>query len=149
MTSGLPCRAESKEVYGIMPKKGENIRKRKDGRWEARYVAGRQPDGGARMASVYGRTYREAKAKKEAALRAARKEPPAAQDRGQATYSQVLDGFLNSHRYQVKESTYTHYVDVIESHIRPSLGRVRMAQLGPTQIERFTAQKLERGRKDG
>lgn len=149
MTSGLPCRAESKEVYGIMPKKGENIRKRKDGRWEARYVAGRQPDGGARMASVYGRTYREAKAKKEAALRAARKEPPAAQDRGQATYSQVLDGFLNSHRYQVKESTYTHYVDVIESHIRPSLGRVRMAQLGPAQIERFTAQKLERGRKDG
>ena len=68
--------AESKEVYGIMPKKGENIRKRKDGRWEARYVAGRQPDSGARMASVYGRTYREAKAKKEAALRAARKEPP-------------------------------------------------------------------------
>ena len=114
-----------------MPKKGENIRKRKDGRWEARYVAGRQPDGGARMASVYGRTYREAKAKKEAALRAARKEPPAAQDRGQTAYSQVLDGFLNSHRYQVKESTYTHYVDVIESHIRPSLGRVQDGPAGP------------------
>ena len=33
-----------------MPKRGENIYKRKDGRWEGRYIRGRSPSGGA----VYG-----------------------------------------------------------------------------------------------
>ena len=28
-----------------MPRKGENIRKRKDGRWEARYEKSRDPNG--------------------------------------------------------------------------------------------------------
>lgn len=31
-----------------MPKRGENIRKRKDGRWEARFIAGRDCNGKAR-----------------------------------------------------------------------------------------------------
>lgn len=30
-----------------MPRKGENIRKRSDGRWEARYIKGYQTDGKA------------------------------------------------------------------------------------------------------
>lgn len=30
-----------------MPKRGENIWKRKDGRWEARYIKGRDPKGKA------------------------------------------------------------------------------------------------------
>lgn len=36
-----------------MSRHGENIRKRKDGRWEARYVKGRDPRGKALYASVY------------------------------------------------------------------------------------------------
>ena len=46
-----------------MARKGENIYKRKDGRWEGRYGAGRLPDGRARYRSVYGKTYREVKEK--------------------------------------------------------------------------------------
>ena len=37
-----------------MPRRGENIYKRKDGRWEGRYICGRKPDGRARYISVYG-----------------------------------------------------------------------------------------------
>ncbi len=46
-----------------MTKCGENIRKRKDGRWEGRYV--RTPGKGSksRIHSVYGRSYKEAKKK--------------------------------------------------------------------------------------
>ena len=40
-----------------MPKTGENIYKRKDGRWEARFISGRKPDGRAKYMSVYARTY--------------------------------------------------------------------------------------------
>ena len=46
-----------------MSKKGENIYKRKDGRWEARYIRGYQPDGKAIYGYCYAATYAGAKEK--------------------------------------------------------------------------------------
>ena len=46
-----------------MPRKGENIFKRKDGRWEARYIL-RYENGKAKYRYLYGATYREAKEKR-------------------------------------------------------------------------------------
>ena len=43
--------------------KGENIFKRKDGRWEARYIKGYEVSGKIKYGFCYGRTYREAKEK--------------------------------------------------------------------------------------
>lgn len=43
--------------------KGENIFKRRDGRWEARYIKGRDPAGKIKYGFCYGKTYREAKEK--------------------------------------------------------------------------------------
>lgn len=40
-----------------MPKRGENIYRRRDGRWEGRYWVGRKPDGRGIYRSVYGRRY--------------------------------------------------------------------------------------------
>lgn len=36
-----------------MPRKGENIYKRKDGRWEGRYIKSRTPAGKANYGYVY------------------------------------------------------------------------------------------------
>ena len=44
-------------------KRGENIYKRKDGRWEGRYIKERSADGKARYAYVYGKSYADAKQK--------------------------------------------------------------------------------------
>lgn len=44
-----------------MPRRGENIRKRKDGRWEGRYIKGRKPDRTAIWGYIYGHTYTEVK----------------------------------------------------------------------------------------
>ena len=46
-----------------MPKRGENIRKRKDGRWEGRYKKLPISNGKSKYASVYGKTYKEVKEK--------------------------------------------------------------------------------------
>ena len=46
-----------------MPRKGENIYKRKDGRWEGRYLKSRTPEGKAKYGYVYAKTYREVKNK--------------------------------------------------------------------------------------
>ena len=53
-----------------MPKKGENIRKRKDGRWEGRYKKGIKENGKILYGSVYGKSYREVKEKIQIALSA-------------------------------------------------------------------------------
>ena len=40
-----------------MPRRGENIYKRKDGRWEGRYIRGRTPAGKAEYGYVYAKSY--------------------------------------------------------------------------------------------
>ena len=45
-----------------MPRRGDNIRKRTDGRWEGRYPV-TSADGKKRYLSVYGKSYREVKEK--------------------------------------------------------------------------------------
>ena len=39
--------------------KGENIFRRRDGRWEARYIKGRELSGKIKYGYCYGKTYRE------------------------------------------------------------------------------------------
>ena len=51
-----------------MPRKGKNIRKRKDGRWEARYEKCRDQNGRIQYGYLYGRTYEAVKKKKLAVL---------------------------------------------------------------------------------
>ena len=46
-----------------MPRRGENIYKRKDGRWEGRYIKSRSTIGKAVYGYVYARTYMEVKEK--------------------------------------------------------------------------------------
>lgn len=46
-----------------MSRKGENIYKRKDGRWEGRYVKSKSPSGKTQYGYVYAKTYRDAKEK--------------------------------------------------------------------------------------
>ena len=46
-----------------MPRKGENIYKRKDGRWEGRYKKGRSGTGKTSYGYVYAKTYREVRAR--------------------------------------------------------------------------------------
>lgn len=45
-----------------MARRGENIYKRKDGRWEGRYKSGVKENGTAKYSSIYGKTYAEVKA---------------------------------------------------------------------------------------
>ena len=48
-----------------MPRRGENIFRRKDGRWEARYVKAISTNNKKLYGSVYASTYTEVKQKRE------------------------------------------------------------------------------------
>ena len=52
-----------------MPRKGENIYYRKDGRFEGRFICGKKPDVKPKFLYAYGKTRREVRKKLKKAIR--------------------------------------------------------------------------------
>lgn len=125
-----------------MPRKGENITKRKDGRWEARVIKGYDCNGKAQYAYLYGRSYSEAKEKKIAFLRHSDEN---SQQNGKVLLNSVLSEFLLYHQNKSKESTVAQYKRIIDLHIRPQLGNLQLQEITPFQIESYTHYKLNHG----
>ena len=118
--------------------KGENIFRRKDGRWEARYRKGYTPAGKIRYGYCYGKTYAEAKEKVnrcKAAL-AAGCPPPA---NGRNRFSWYCGQWLESKRGAVKESTYIKYISVVDKYIRPRLGSLYPLAITSAAVGKFSA----------
>ncbi len=131
-----------------MAKTGENIYKRKDGRWEGRYIKLYDAGGKPKYGYVYAGTYAEAKQK----LSEHRCHIPAADDisnRTNARYNDILTAWLQSSRTNIKESTFAIYSQIIDSHIRPGLGGYPLGKISTRLIESFLQQKLQAGRLDG
>ena len=128
-----------------MPKKGENVRRRKDGLWEGRYPCGMICDGRTKYASVYARSYAEVKEK----LLTAKTKPKQLEATCKKTYSDVLLEWLEVQALSVKPSTYVKFRNLINGHISPSLGGLLLEQMSTTGITRFIQDKAERGRLDG
>lgn len=125
-----------------MPRKGENITKRKDGRWEARVIKGYDCNGKAQYAYLYGRSYSEAKEKKIAFLRHSDEN---SQQNGKVLLNSVLSEFLLYHQNKSKESTVAQYKRIIDLHIRPQLGNLQLQEITPFRIESYTHYKLNHG----
>lgn len=128
-----------------MPRRGDNIRKRKDGRWEARYIKDDYTDPARKYGSVYGKTYQEAKEKRDLIIRYGQQRPQV----GGVMFKDILEAWQASNRVRLKEASISRYQNLIDSHILPELGTKRMGQLSATVINRFLATKLEKGRLDG
>ena len=109
----------------ILGRHGENIRKRKDGRWEARYIMGYDEHGKAQYKYLYGKTYYEVRDLKNRMMseKATRKSLDNTSNM-KITFGQLLDDWLLSIRQDVKESTYSRYVFLIRKHILPELGNL-------------------------
>lgn len=144
-----------------MGRHGENIHKRKDGRWEARYITGYDLNGKARYKYLYGKTYYEARELKNqlesqqsihnsSAINHPKNNT--AKDTGKdirMTFGELLNDWLISIKPDVKESTYAKYVFLAEKHILPELGNIPLTHLNTETIETFTSMKLANGRLKG
>lgn len=134
-----------------MGRKGENIRKRNDGRWEARIICGYDSSGKARYRSVYGRTYQEVREKRTMLLASdagIRDGKAAAQNKLKITFRELMQEWLDSRRGLVKESTIVHYSDLLEKHLLPELGGCYISSLTADSLDSFLLQKLRSGRLD-
>ena len=131
-----------------MSKKGENIRKRKDGRWEGRYKRGRKENGELIYGSVYGKTYREVKEKMRVAMTVPKDvKPPIAS--AEMTFAILLRKWQESNEIRLKGGTKTRYENLINSHIIPELGELKLSEISATTINGFLTTKLMKGRLDG
>ncbi len=91
-----------------MPRRGVNIYKRKDGRWEGRIQKGKL-GGRRRYQSVYGATYAEAKMKMEA-LKA---DGPAKGPGGRCTLGEAAGIWLKERSPHWKRTTYATYHNIV------------------------------------
>lgn len=131
-----------------MPRRGENIRKRKDGRWEARYIKCYGSDGKALYGSVYGKTYFEVKKRQTETMERLSANALSLRDH-EVTVREVLFLWLNSNRLKLKDQTYAKYLYLIETHIIPILGNIKIKKLESVTINNFLFEKSENGRLDG
>lgn len=129
-----------------MSKRGDNIHKRKDGRWEGRYYKGRKPDGSIMYGSIYAKSYREVKIK----LSEIAKEIPQQmmQSSSQKTFGEVLELWLDNNRIRLKGGTINKYRNLIDAHIMSELGAMKVTDITSTVINNFLTQKLRSGRID-
>lgn len=124
-----------------MPKRGENIYKRKDGRWEGRYIRGRSPSGRAEYGYVYAGSYRECRTKRQKCLDACQKAPMKASS---LTLDQAAERFLADKQDKLKQSTLARYAYMLEHYILPAFGAILICQLTANQISDFLL-RLQKG----
>ena len=112
-----------------MSRRGDNIRKRKDGRWEGRYYSLDIVSGKRRCHSVYARTYTDTKKKLITAknntlsMQTAQKESERNVDYDQnLTLDDIADKWLQEIHKKRKYSTYIKYSNVYHAHIQSELG---------------------------
>lgn len=128
-----------------MPRRGENIYKRKDGRWEGRYIVDRRPDGRAIYHSIYGPTYGEVRQKLKTQQEAHHKRLL----RGCTMTVKELFTHWQEENGQIKPTTRERYRALIEKHIQPELGAYRVCDLTEELLKLFVEKKLKSGRLDG
>lgn len=127
-----------------MPKRGEHIHKRKDGRWEGRYKSGTNEFGKTTYSSVYGKTYSEVKKKmNDISQRKLLEEVSIGRER---TFREALLLWKETNKIKYKGSTEAKYDYLIERHILPELGDYKLSKITTLVLNDFMNRKLERGR---
>ena len=125
-----------------MARKGENIYKRKDKRWEARYIKGYHSDGRAKYGYCYAVSYSEVKKKVYAAKAALLTDISKSDISKKRRFTCYCDEWLLMNRTRVKESTYVKYNTVIQNHIKPKLGGCLVQALSSLIVEQFSYELL-------
>ena len=123
-----------------------NLRKRKDGRWEGRYTAGRDPETGkAIYKNVLGKPQAEAKAKLKQAIEEAKGLDAAKV--GRYTVGQWMDvWFENYARVKVRPSSHQTYRGYLENHIKPNIGQIPLEKVTSLELQKFYKKLLSSGR---
>lgn len=114
------------------------ITKRKDGRWQGQYVAGRDPKTGSlRRYTIYGKTQKEVAEKLRSATSAIDK--GTFQEPSKITLSEYAQEFLKHCAINLTHYTQRSYTLALKNHILPVIGDIRLTELTHRQIQSFVS----------
>ena len=119
-----------------MARRGENIYKRKDGRWEGRYKVGN-----GKYRSVYGKSYSEVKAE----LLKLKAVPVSVVPSGNMTVRTLFEEWLSAVKLRVKSSTYANYQMKVDKNILPEFGGFSYNSLTVQMLNLFILKELDSG----
>lgn len=122
----------------MMCKRGENIYKRRDGRYEGRYMIEKKPDGKVRYGYIYSRKYTEVKR-----LLTEKRNMYLDRSRTDGSHSPCMSCWAkewqNRARYRnLKPSSRQKYDQMLEKHILPFFGCIAISQIEEKMIQEFT-----------
>ena len=121
-----------------MPRHGENIYKRRDGRYEGRYVVGKTAAGKTRFGYVYGYQYTEVR---NELLRKKTERLPVGETMLNCRRILLRDWLQqwleNEVSGSVKGSSYQTYLRQIQAHLIPKLGHFLLSEVTPSTIRDF------------
>ncbi|MGM0213620.1 tyrosine-type recombinase/integrase [Enterococcus sp. AZ109] len=122
-----------------MSRRGENIYKRNDGRWEGRYIKGRKPNGKIHYGYVYQKTYKETK---EKLLEMKWRYKQVQISRGIYTGSvhEWIDYCLEQQKNKVKYSTLMTYRYKMEKYLYPFLGEIELRTVTQENIQEWVSE---------
>lgn len=131
-----------------MSRRGENIYKRKDGRWEGRYIKERK-NKKIQYGYVYAGSYKEVKEKLIKTINNAEKmsdsesvEQPQLKD----DYFQVIaKEWLDSVKPRLKESSIVKYTNVLDSYLLPEFRKYRITEINRSDVNAFSCRLLISG----
>lgn len=131
-----------------MPRKGENIYKRKDGRWEGRYIRDRV-NGKAKYGYVFAHSYKEVKIKlTDAKARLASNTsaiPVVASELLICSFSRASDEWIQANKSQWKESSTVKYINILDNHLLPEFGQRNITDIARTDIQAYISKLLTIG----
>ena len=97
---------------------GENIFKRRDGRWEARYHKGRDSNGKLIYGFCYGKSYSEAKARVEEAKQQTSFFIGTSTELPRKPFHYYCEEWLKANQLRVRDSTHAKYHSALKKHLK-------------------------------
>jgi integrase len=118
------------------------ITRRKDGRWEARYYV--PTVNGTKRRTIYGKTQAEVRDKLTKAL--SDRIDGIVYDDENMTIGEYLDVWLKGSVYgSVRRSTYDRDTNLVNNHIKPVLGGLKLKKLNSAHVQSFYRDRLDAG----
>lgn len=118
--------------------KGENIYKRKDGRWEGRYKKGYDQRGKIRYGYCYGHSYREVKEKVLMIRLKTFSGFTESHSKGKTNFGTYCEQWMHMKQQSLKKSTIAKYQFMLEKHILPALGNYTVERITSEVLETFS-----------
>ena len=127
------------------PQGDGTIRKRNDGRWEARIIIGHKNDGSPMYKSVFAKTQKEALKLLHTAIETYRDVDLTEESR--MTLGEWLDKWLDEYMiFTVRESTLESYGALIKNQVKPFIGNKPLSALTTSEMQKFYNKIKKEGR---